>query len=71
MHYRTAPKFKLFTILKYHMDIFMLHSLFFLYSFKWLFSIYPSQSYDFTLKKFPACYTVLMLLKIKGSKLEL
>jgi len=52
-HYRTAPKDKEIKILKCHMDILMLHSLCALYSFMWLFSIYPSYSYDFTLKKFP------------------
>lgn len=52
-HYRTAPKYKVITILKYHMIIFALHSRCALYRIMWLFSIEPSHPYDFTLKNFP------------------
>jgi len=37
--YRTAPKFKVNTMLKYHVEICTHHSFCALYRFKWLFSV--------------------------------
>jgi len=48
-HYRTAPKYKVIIMVKYNMYILMHHPLCAIYSFMWLFSIYPSNLYDFTL----------------------
>jgi len=53
-HYRTAPKYKVTTMLENHMNIYTLHPLCAWYRFTWLLSFRPSHPYNFTLKNFSA-----------------
>jgi len=59
------------TELRYNMDIFTIHPFCALNGFMGLFSIWPLNSYNFTLKNFPGQLLRNELLKIKGVKLEL
>jgi hypothetical protein len=57
--------------IKNHIDFYMLH---FFCAFSWVqeaFLNFAIVFIDFTLKIFPACYTLMALIKIEGAKLEL